>query len=85
MTSVNNPSAVNVNLVAPPVAKKVPHVVSLHGHDVVDDYAWMRNLPVQDPDLIPHLEGENAHALSYMADTVDLQEALYHEMRSRIK
>lgn len=85
MSSVNKPSAVNVNLVAPPVAKKVPHVVSLHGQDVVDDYAWMRNLPVQDPDLIPHLEGENAHALSYMADTIDLQETLYQEMRSRIK
>ncbi len=72
-------------LVAPPLAKKLPHVVALHGQNIVDDYAWMRNLPTQDPDLIPHLEAENAHALSYMADTVDLQEKLYHEMRSRIK
>lgn len=72
-------------LVAPPLAKKLPHVVALHGQNIVDDYAWMRNLPTQDPDLIPHLEAENAHALSYMADTVDLQDKLYHEMRSRIK
>lgn len=75
----------NAVTVAPPVAKKVPHVVPLHGRDVVDDYAWMRNLPVQDPDLIPHLEAENAHALSYMADTAELQETLYQEMRGRIK
>ena len=87
MTSVNNSSAnrVSSSLVAAPVAKKVPHVVSLHGQEVVDDYAWMRNLPVQDPDLIPHLEAENAHALSYMADTDALQETLYQEMRGRIK
>jgi oligopeptidase B len=80
MTSPKSPA-----LVAPPVAKKVPHVVALHGQNIVDDYAWMRNLPTQDPDLIPHLEAENAHAVSYMADTVDLQEKLYQEMRSRIK
>lgn len=80
MTSAKSPAPV-----APPVAKKVPHVVALHGKNIVDDYAWMRNLPTQDPDLIPYLQAENAYALSYMADTVDLQEKLYQEMRSRIK
>src|SRR5205807_624668 len=61
-------------LVAPPVAKKVPHVTELHGHKLVDNYFWMRDR--KDPELMPHLQAENAHAESYMSDTEALQQIL---------
>ena len=73
------------NSISAPVAKKIASVTELHGLRLVDDYAWMKNIPTQDPDLMPHLEAENAFADSYMSDTLALQDTLYTEMRSRIK
>ncbi len=73
------------NSISAPVAKKIASVTELHGLRLADDYAWMKNIPVQDPDLLPHLEAENAFADSYMSDTLALQDTLYTEMRSRIK
>jgi oligopeptidase B len=55
----------------------------LHGEQLIDDYAWMRNR--EDVDLMPHLEAENRYAEAFMADTGDLQKALYTEMRGYIK
>ena len=66
-----------------PTAKKIPHTTTLPWVTLVDDYAWMRDR--NDPDLMPHLVAENAFHDAYMADTKDLQETLYTEMRSRIK
>jgi oligopeptidase B len=70
-------------LTTPPVAKQLPVISSLHGEDRTDNYAWMRNR--QDPDLIPHLDAENAYTDAYMRTSEALQETLYQEMRSRIK
>lgn len=73
----------DATVMAAPVAKKIPHVTVLHGERLVDQYAWMRDRT--DPDLMPHLQAENRFALAYMHDTEALQQALYTEMRSRIK
>ena len=78
---------------AAPIAKKIPQVTVLHGETLVDNYHWMRKLDTDsdkdedkyDPDLLPHLAAENAHYEAYMADTTDLQAALFAEMRGRIK
>lgn len=66
-----------------PVAKKIPHPTKIHGYTLDDDYFWMRDKA--DPDLITHLEAENAHTEGVMAHTKGLQEALYKEMLGRIK
>jgi oligopeptidase B len=66
-----------------PVAKKVPHAIELHGSTIVDNYFWMRNL--SDPDLMPHLQAENRFADDHMADTKQLQDKLYQEMRGRME
>ncbi|OPF97077.1 S9 family peptidase [Rhodopseudomonas palustris] len=77
----------------PPCAEKRPVVTTVHGVDLVDDYAWLRadnwQDVLRDPDLLDagiraHLDAENAFCDAYMADTVPLQAALVAEMRARI-
>lgn len=66
-----------------PVAKKIPHPTTIHGYTLADDYFWMRDKT--DPEVIAHLEAENAHTEAVMAHTKALQETLYQEMLGRIK
>jgi oligopeptidase B len=61
----------------PPMAKKIPKSLSLHGHTRVDNYYWMRER--DNPEIIPYLEEENNYAKKVMADTEDLQEKLIEE------
>ena len=68
---------------APPVAKKVPKTVTLHGDTRSDDYGWLRDK--KSPDTIAYLEAENAYADAVMKPTVELQAKLYDEMLGRIK
>ncbi len=67
----------------PPVAKKQPHVVTLHGERRVDDYFWLREK--EDPQVRKHLEAENSYTAARMKPTEKLQETLYREMLGRIK
>ena len=67
----------------PPVAKKVPTFIELHGDRIQDDYAWLRDK--DDPEVTAYLEAENAYADAVMKPTVEFQEALYKEMLARIK
>jgi oligopeptidase B len=67
----------------PPVAKKIAHETKIHGYTLQDDYFWMREK--SNPEVIKHLEAENAYTESVMAPTKDLQETLYKEMLGRIK
>jgi oligopeptidase B len=67
----------------PPAAKKIPHTTNIHGYTLVDDYFWMRDKG--NPDVIKHLEAENAFTEQVMAPTKALQETLYTEMLGRIK
>jgi oligopeptidase B len=67
----------------PPLARKDPLVTVLHGDRRVDDYHWLRNR--NDPEVIGHLEAENAYTESMTAATRGLQETLYREMLGRIQ
>src|SRR2546422_8522590 len=68
---------------APPVAKKVPKVPVIHGDVLQDDYAWLREK--DSPDVIAHLEAENAYAEALTKPTAAFRESLYREMLARIK
>jgi len=48
---------------------------------VVDPYAWLRDK--DDPDVIAHLEAENAYAEAVTAHLAPLREAIFEEIRSR--
>ncbi|MGQ0714000.1 MAG: S9 family peptidase [Gemmatimonadaceae bacterium] len=68
---------------APPVANVVPKVDTIHGDVMVDNYFWIRNR--QDPEVITHLEAENAYTAAVTKHIEPLQETLYKEMLGRIK
>jgi oligopeptidase B len=69
--------------VKPPVAKKVPKELTIHGDTRVDNYYWMNER--ENPEVIAHLEAENAYKESMMAHTEPLQDKLFEEIKSKIK
>jgi oligopeptidase B len=70
----------------PPVAKKEPKVLKIHGYEVTDNYAWMRDRNKdKDPAIIEHLKAENAYTDSFMGKHQPFADALYKEMLGRIK
>ncbi|WP_210604627.1 S9 family peptidase [Brevibacterium oceani] len=66
-----------------PVAKKVPFERTHHGHTFVDDYEWMREK--ESPEVIAHLEAENAWTKTQTAHLEGLQESIFTEIKTRIK
>lgn len=69
--------------IAPPFARVVPRVDTIHGDIRVDDYYWLRER--DNPEVIEYLTVENAYTHTMMQHTEMLQETLYREMRSRMK
>jgi oligopeptidase B len=69
--------------VKPPIAERRPHATTLHGETLVDDYFWFREKT--NPEVIRHLEAENAYTKAIMKPTEELQKKLYDEMLARIK
>ncbi len=70
----------------PPVAKKVPSVLKIHGYEITDNYAWLRDRKdKKDPAIIEYLEAENAYVDAYMGGNQKFADALYDEMLGRIK
>ena len=67
----------------PPVAARRPVRLEAHGDVRTDDWYWLRDK--EDPEVIAHLEAENAYTAAMTAPTAPLQEALYAEMVARIQ
>ena len=65
------------------MAKKEPVVTTLHGDPRSDEYDWLRHKGA--PDVIAHLEAENAYTASMMKGTEALQQTLYDELLGRMK
>jgi oligopeptidase B len=70
-------------VVAPPVAARRHTERMIHGHTLVDDYAWLREKG--NPEVRAYLEAENAYGAAHLAGTEELQKQLYEEMLSHIK
>ncbi len=68
---------------APPVAKPIAKVDTIHGDILVDNYFWLRDR--KNPDVIKYLEAENAYTDEMTKHLAPLQEQLYKEMLGRIK
>jgi len=77
-----------------PQAEKRPTRSTWHGVTLTDDFAWlkaanwqevMREPRALDPAIRAYLEAENTYAEAALADTAALQDALFHEMKGRIK
>lgn len=82
------------NRPVPPVAAKIPVSIEQLGRTRTDDYQWMKDdnwqAVLRDPTLIKadvkaHLTAENAYREAMLASTLPLQEAMFEEMKGRIK
>ena len=67
----------------PPHAPRRPQVLSIHGDDRIDEWYWLRER--DDPEVLAHLEAENAYAEAVLAPATDLRERIYDEIRSRVQ
>jgi oligopeptidase B len=80
--------------ISPPIAEKRPTIVERHGQTITDDYAWLKDENWQDvmrdpailsKDIRDHLEAENAYTAANMEPLNNLKDALFQEMKGRIK
>ena len=67
----------------PPVARREPHVIEVHGDRRVDEYAWLRDK--SNPEVRAYLEAENEYADAFTAPAAGLRKKLYAEILGRIK
>ncbi len=65
----------------PPVAKKIPVMITTHGHMRIDDYSWLAER--ENPEVTEYLQAENEYTEKVMAHTETLQEALLKEISGR--
>jgi len=69
---------------SPPSAPKRPQVSTFHGDERVDEWAWLRDDAKADPEVLAHLEAENAYLAESMAPTEGLQAELFAEIKARV-
>jgi oligopeptidase B len=73
----------------PPIAKKEPKILKIHGYEITDNYAWIRSGKDEKgkvrPEVEDYLTAENKYTESIMGDTKDFQADLYKEMLGKIK
>ena len=72
----------------PPVAKKIPKDVGMHGDKRIDNYYWMNDYfkkgPLSDS-VVEYLKEENKYTETVLSDIKDLRDTLFNEMKARIK
>ena len=68
---------------APPSAKTIAKIDTLHGEVRTDNYFWLREK--SNAEVISYLNQENAYTAAKMKHTEALQQKLYDEMLGRIK
>jgi oligopeptidase B len=75
----------NISMAIPtaPIAKINPKLLEKHGDKRTDNYFWMNDR--ENPEVIDYLNQENAYYKSMTASTKPFQEALFEEMKGRIK
>jgi oligopeptidase B len=70
-----------VDIVKHLVTKHVEHVREHHGDRVVDPFEWLRDK--DDPEVIAHLEAENAYAEAMTSHLEPLRGRIFDEIKSR--
>lgn len=79
-TACNNSK--NMDITAP-VAKVVPHEMTVHEHTRVDNYYWLNQR--EDPEVVQYLTDENTYTDAILKHTEGFQTKLYDEILGRIK
>jgi oligopeptidase B len=79
---------------AEPRAERRRHVLSKHGVELVDEFAWLKAANWQqvirdpsrlDPAIRAYLDAENRYTEQILGDTAELQATLYAELKGRIR
>ena len=71
----------SVNTVEPVVTKHVEHERVHHGDRVIDPFEWLRDK--DDPEVIAHLEAENAYSEARTGHLESLRGRIFSEIKSR--
>jgi oligopeptidase B len=66
-----------------PVTRKVAHSRVHHSDTFIDNYEWLRDK--SSPEVIAHLNEENAYTESKLAHLSTLRETIYSEIKARVK
>ncbi len=66
----------------PPIAQRIETVTEVHGDELVDPYAWLRN--ETDPAVLDYLAAENDYTDQVMAPLARLEQTLFEEMTGRL-
>ena len=72
----------------PPRAPARPHAMTLHGVTLTDPWHWLKDQSypkVDDPDVLAYLTAENAWFEAWMAPRRARVDALFEELKARIK
>ena len=72
-----------MNLPQPPTAPRRPVTSEHHGHVRVDDYEWLREK--ESPEVVAHLEAENAYTEARTAHLAELREQIFGEIKARTR
>ncbi len=73
--------ATRTEIPLPSPARKVPSERTHHGDTFIDHYEWMRDK--ESPELIEHLDRENAYTEAVTRSQAPLREAIFSEIRDR--
>lgn len=65
----------------PPPTPRRPHERTFHGDTFVDDYEWLR--AKEDPEVVAHLEAQNAWTLEQQEHLAPLRQTLFDEIKGR--
>jgi oligopeptidase B len=66
-----------------PVAKRIETARRYHDDEFVDHYEWLRDK--SDPEVLAHLEAENAHVEDVTAYQEPLRQKIFDEIKARTK
>lgn len=72
----------------PPIAKKITHKINVHGQEIKDDFAWLRDKEwpqIVDNNILEYLNLENDYAQLFLTPKAEQIEHIYHELKSRVK
>jgi oligopeptidase B len=70
---------------APPQARRQPYAVASPNGARTDEYYWLRDDTREAPQVRDYLERENAYAEDVFSPLQGLEQALYEELRKRLK
>ena len=80
---ISSHAAQAADIPAPPVAAKTAWQDTRHGEVVTDDYRWLQKK--EDPNVIAHLNAENAYTDAMTSAIKPLSDKLYAEIKGRMQ